>query len=406
MGVSANTTHQDPDFPAELQQRPAWTGGPTVAILCSGFGLGFYIPGLLISRKLRQLGMTTEVEVFESLMPEDKLAMVERNRRAYHANFQVALASQKIPMDIRDSLSSEAVAATLEKWCRLDCRAFICLSGHWVPVLDRYWAVRPDIPRQTDLLYLDASLAPSWRQLASLRSDYASPYREIGLYDSAHSQVRFSIAVGNEGPLPYASRAPRLVAHGGGWGIGTFQEQLTELEVKGYNLDVACYGIQQDHEAVSGRRYFLDDPIWRTWHRNEQGEHTFPPFAEWPTDSTVSKFVTPTDCHGMHHVVRAAKAIISKPGAGTLIDSFAAATPLVLLEPFGPHEASNGRVWESKGFGIRFEDWAAAGYPPEVLEQLHHNLLAERNRAQDYAAHFAKPLMQIDPQERGTCQPS
>ena len=35
MGVSANTTHQDPDLPPELQQRPAWTGGPTVAILCS-----------------------------------------------------------------------------------------------------------------------------------------------------------------------------------------------------------------------------------------------------------------------------------------------------------------------------------------------------------------------------------
>ena len=62
----------------------------------ASFGGGYEAVTWTKRRKLRQLGMTTEVEVFESLMPEDKLAMVERNRRAYHANFQVALASQKI----------------------------------------------------------------------------------------------------------------------------------------------------------------------------------------------------------------------------------------------------------------------------------------------------------------------
>ena len=33
----------------------------SVMILCSGFGLGFYIPGLLIGEKLRRMGIGTEV---------------------------------------------------------------------------------------------------------------------------------------------------------------------------------------------------------------------------------------------------------------------------------------------------------------------------------------------------------
>ena len=66
-------------------------------ILCSGFGLGFYIPGLLIGEKLRCFGIRSEVEVFESLLPPTKIQMVEKNRQAYHESFRVAIASQKVP---------------------------------------------------------------------------------------------------------------------------------------------------------------------------------------------------------------------------------------------------------------------------------------------------------------------
>ncbi|MFD1905311.1 hypothetical protein ACFTAO_32070 [Paenibacillus rhizoplanae] len=44
----------------------------TVTILCSGFGLGFYVPGLLLERKFTAMGLQAEVEVFEALMPDHK----------------------------------------------------------------------------------------------------------------------------------------------------------------------------------------------------------------------------------------------------------------------------------------------------------------------------------------------
>ena len=43
-----------------------------VTILCSGFGLGFYVPGLLINYDLKDKGIDSEVMVFENYIVKDK----------------------------------------------------------------------------------------------------------------------------------------------------------------------------------------------------------------------------------------------------------------------------------------------------------------------------------------------
>jgi UDP-N-acetylglucosamine:LPS N-acetylglucosamine transferase len=68
-------------------------------------------------------------------------------------------------------------------------------------------------------------------------------------------------------------------------------------------------------------------------------------------------------------------AVVSKPGGGTLLDSLAAATPVVLLPPWGEPEAKNGALWEELGFGIDVERWRKTGFDHHVLEDLHHRLL-------------------------------
>jgi len=364
-----------------------------VVLLCSGFGLGFYIPGILIAEKLKRLGVVTEVEVFESLLPENKIAMVEKSRQAYQASFRVALASQKIPADIRQSWDAGAVELLLARWSKEDCRHFICLSGHWVYVLDLYRQMRLDKEIHVDLLYLDADLSPSWKQLRKFKPDYAEPYQAVGLYDHARKEVRYSIDMNVEPPLPYSARSGRLVVHGGGWGIGTFNEYVPELERAGYGLDIVCYARPDSVAGPSGRRYYLDDPTWRTWHRNEGGRHTFPPFAELASDSGAILFKPQFKCHGLHRVIRKAMAIVSKPGAGSLIDSFGSATPLIMLEPFGPHEEANAEIWAASGFGIQHHQWAAAGYPISTLEKLHANLTEQRAKVEDYSQAYFKTLI-------------
>jgi len=169
-------------------------GSQNVLILCSGFGLGHYIPGLLIRDKLRRLGVAADVGVFESLLPATKVEMVEKNRKAYHESFLVALTSQKVPTDSRKSLDLAAVDACLADWERLDRRDFIVISGHWVTVLDRYRDRRPNTTIRADLLYLDVDRPPSWKWLYKYRPDYAQGYREVRLYDPAVLACRYSIA--------------------------------------------------------------------------------------------------------------------------------------------------------------------------------------------------------------------
>ena len=75
--------------------------------------------------------------------------------------------------------------------------------------------------------------------------------------------------------------------------------------------------------------------------------------------------------------------MVSKPGGGTLLDSLTAATPIVLLPPWGEPEAKNGELWEELGFGIDFQRWRETGFDYRVLEDLHHRLLEAGEQAFD-----------------------
>jgi len=338
------------------------------------------------------MGIRTEMEVFESLLPPTKIQMVEKNRQAYHESFQVALASQKVPSDTRDSLNAAAVESMLARWRKLACRHFICLSGHWVHVLDMYREMYCDRPISADLLYLDADLSPSWKWLRKLKPEYAPGYREVRVYDHGSNDVLYSIDMNVEPPLPYDERESRLVVHGGGWGIGTFRQHIPDLESAGYGLDIVCYAQSEAGTCTANRRYFMDIPTWRTWHRDREGKHTFPPFGEILSSAPVA-FAPQTHCNGLHRIIRGALGIVSKPGAGTLIDSLGSATPLIMLEPFGPHEERNAEVWLALGFGVPYHVWAEAGFPASMLAELHLNLTGRRARLKDYAQDYAETVL-------------
>ncbi|WP_019911062.1 hypothetical protein [Paenibacillus sp. HW567] len=363
----------------------------TVTILCSGFGLGFYVPGLLIELRLKALGIQAEAEVFETLMTDGKKKQTDDSRKAYRESFAVALTSQKIPGDIRNSLDMTAVETMFARWRSEGRRHFIVLSGHWVHVMDMYRETAAQ-PISVDLLYIDADLSPSWKNLRKLNPGYADGYHEVNLYDRGKREVRCSISAGALEPLPAHTRNGRLVVHGGGWGIGTFRQKFNELESAGYQLDIAAYSVGEISDETAGRHYYMNDPEWRTWRRDEEGKYTFPPFSR-VRQSATNSFPPCRHYHeGMFGVIRQAAAVISKPGGGALIDSLASGTPLVLLEPFGPHEKINSDLWEALGFGIRYEQWQQTGFDSEELRRLSGNIIAAREGYPDYAASYAERL--------------
>jgi UDP-N-acetylglucosamine:LPS N-acetylglucosamine transferase len=225
-----------------------------------------------------------------------------------------------------------------------------------------------------------------------LKPEYATGYREVRLYDLARLDVMYSIDMNVDGPLATHSRSNRLVVHGGGWGIGTFEQRIPDIEKAGYELDVVCYARSEAAANSNGRRYVMDDPSWRTWYRNDAGDLTFPPFGAIDSSGEVA-FTPQTECHGLHRLIRSAQAIVSKPGAGTLIDSFGAATPIIMLEAFGPHEERNAEVWSARGFGIPYREWVNAGCRSSSLHELQRNLVARRSEVKDYAGDYAATVL-------------
>ncbi|MCD1257606.1 UDP-glucuronosyltransferase [Paenibacillus athensensis] len=349
----------------------------TITILSSGFGLGFYIPALLLERQLQERGVNAEVVVFEQYIVADKKERIAANRQDYHENFAVALVAQKMPTDIRSSIDFPAVEKLLDRWQQEERRDFIIFSGHWVYVIDMYRERLGGAGLNADLLYVDAGLSPSWKGIKRFVPDYAARYREVWLFDAEAQDVRLRIPVSGEPVVPYEAREPRLVLHGGGWGMGTYLSKAEELESRAYGLDIVIAHADEAKLSESNR-YYMNDPAWEAWEKDpEAGAYIFPKFGQIVPGQTP-EFTSQSSHHRLYDVIRQAKAVISKPGGATLIDSLSSATPIVFLDPFGPHEQKNADLWIRLGFGVSYETWQQSGYAPELLESLHQALLAHR----------------------------
>lgn len=365
-----------------------------VTILCSGFGLGFYIPGLLVARGLEKRGVSSDVMVFEALLSPEKQRRIDDSKAAYHNHFAAAQLATRLPKDIRDSIDVEAAQYLIEQWDTEEREHFIALSGNWVYILDWYRDYRIRSGRsapQVDLLYVDSDYSPSWKSMKRFVPDFHSRYREVWLYRAETGDIQRCIPIGEEAPVPYDNRRASYVVHGGGWGIGTYRSEAEELARQGIAFDIVAYLEEEAALAKDGNRCFMNDPNWKAWNTSPGEMPSFPPFAELvPGEKPI--YETPLEHHGLYGVIRYASGIISKPGAGTLMDSLASATPLILLEPFGKHEAHNAALWQQLGFGIPIAEWKAAGYSTETLRPLHVRLLAARAEAKDYIAEYANAL--------------
>jgi hypothetical protein len=353
-----------------------------VTVLTSGVALGVHVPGLLLARRLREAGVQAEIEVLERLLAPETRSRIPASKAAFHRDFRTALAGQRLARDLSPALDDAGVAAVFDRWWADDRRRFVALSGFWIPVLDRY-AERAGVELDVDLCHVDSVPSPSFEQCTP-RTGGTARYRDVWLLDAERGEVPLTIPVAHVPPVPWSRRPARYLAHGGGWGMGTYAERARALASWGLDIDVVAYEPADLDPNRPAGRYFMLDPGWHPW--DDDG---FPPFGQVGADGSVL-FRRSRDHHASFDLARHARAMISKPGGGTLMDSLAAATPVVLLEPFGPHEARNAELWRRLGFGLPFEDWWRGGCSAAALEPLHGNLLAARSEVPSYAEVLAK----------------
>lgn len=351
----------------------------SIAILTSGVALGVHVPGLLLARRLAEADVPVRVDVFERHLPPDQLDRIAASMISFHRNFRVAKAGLRMAGRNAVGLPEDAVDLLVSDWAAEDVDLLVVLSGFWLPAAYRYAASRPGT--QVHACHVDSVASPSFAADVSRVPDAHRERVErhdVWLLAEESGSVARTIPVSREEPLPWSARNGRLLAHGGGWGMGTYAADADGLAAKGFPVDIVAYERSDLAGTDDGRRYFMLDPDWHPWQ-----DDGFPPFGEIRPDGVVA-YRRGTAHHDAFHLTRAALAVLSKPGGGTLMDSLAAATPVVLLAPFGDHEARNARLWERLGFGISLADWLRGGCELAELERLHHNLRAARTRVASY----------------------
>ncbi|MBB5441243.1 hypothetical protein HDC92_004950 [Pedobacter sp. AK017] len=358
---------------------------PLITVLCAGPGLGFYVPGIVVHRQLKSAGLTSAVHVYEGLLMADKQQNIPKAKINFHRNFSFALMGQNLAKDPSPYLDELAVQHLLTQWQSENRTHFIVFSGFWIPVLNRYMELCAS-QLSIELCHIDAANSTSW----GLFKTALPEFKHVWFNNWEDKSISYYIDISGETIAPYTQRDGYLI-HGGGWGMGTYKEKLHGLNDLQFKLKVIAY----EHKDLENRnklsQYYLIDPDWNTWDLDAAGAHQFPPFGLVATDGTLN-YHAAGNYPEVYDLVMQSKAIISKPGAGTLIDSLSSATPLIFLEPFGSYENKNALLWKHFGLGISLQDWLGTGCSTAVLEKSHNRLLEVKGNAKNYVQHYINNL--------------
>jgi hypothetical protein len=350
----------------------------SIAVLGGGPGLGFYIPGLILKYQLETYGYHATFYTYESYLDIQVQDKLKSTMFKFHSNFKAALFSQKLAKPIIDSIDEPSCAELFRNWEQQGTRNFLVFSGHWIPILKRYGQKNTGIT--VYLCHIDVVDSTSW-------SLYETPepfFRHTWFWDWQHKKTNYYLDISGEEIIPFSQREERYITHGGGWGMGTYLEKINTINNRSVYLDVIFY---DDNDFKNGlnrnNNYYLIDTGWKYWKKDASGNHLFPPFGKYVEgEETIYHHHKPYP--EVYDVIKNKWGIISKPGAGTLLDSFSAATPLIVLEPFGDYEDKNGRLWIELGFGVSFDDWQHSDCPAELMKTLHDNIVSARKTTANF----------------------
>lgn len=341
--------------------------------------MGVYIPALAVRHQLDKLKIHSEVVVLESLIVEEKRNKIKDTKRIFHKDFRVAKKGHEMARDITPSLDRDLLEELFQHWKSEGRYFFIVFSGFWMPILMEYrkFVYPKDI--YADLVIVDSEISPSWK---SYKRDYPKGFNIIRLFNCDENRIGKKIFTTKEAIPDFSSREDRVVIHGGGWGMGTYQNYIPELNDNGIDLNVVAY-FNEDLRRIKRNRYFMVDPNWQPWHKDKNNKVVFPPFGEILEDRDTV-FTNREEYNELFYVILNSKGIVSKPGGSSLIDSLASATPMIFLEALGAHEEKNAELWINLGFGITYEEWKNSGFSFDMLKKLHTNLLKEQKYKNDY----------------------
>jgi hypothetical protein len=304
--------------------------------------------------------------VLEEYLSDDKLINIQRTRVAYHKDFRLALVGQRFAArNLTIQVDEVRMAPLLDRWRTADRLHFVVLSGYWLPTLNH---LLPSMRNYSvELLHIDSYPSISWKE-----ARLEVPFKDIWWASWDCRKVLYRMAIEDDSIVGFDCRDNKMVVHGGGWGLGSYHTCIPTITNAEFSVDLVTYSVE-DH-YFSGRNItpLKISADWQPWTKGPNGEFLYPPIAG---DNHMTKS---GHSHELYRRIRTARAIVSKPGGATLLESFSSATPVLFTEPYGEHEKRNAELWIYLGFGAWFDDWKSSRCSIHFLEALYKNIYAYR----------------------------
>lgn len=348
-------------------------------ILCSGVALGVYIPAVALKNRLMKQGVHCQMFILENLIHEKKQKSILENKKAFHQNFKLALLGQRMSTDFSSNIDPVLLEALFQGWQSEGIDQFIVFSGFWMPILADY-SERPGVETlSVSALHMDADISSSWKR----QVEFSDLKKDVWFFHHGQGKVLQFIRSVSETPIPWEQRHERIMVHGGGWGMGTYQKSIPVLEFNGFRLDILTYQSTEIDHSKTKNRYYLVNPDWNPWEKGADGNYTYPPVSEvLPGQEMI--YHMGDEHHRLFDIFKANYAVVSKPGGSSLMDSLNSATPIVFMDPFGDYETKNAELWVSLGLGIYWNDWKESDFNLDKLKKCHENLLNYWHKLPDY----------------------
>ncbi|MFC3032906.1 hypothetical protein ACFOEE_10275 [Pseudoalteromonas fenneropenaei] len=337
-----------------------------VLILTAASGLGTFAPAWRLAQHFRQRGISAALYCLEQCYSANAIEQLKKTQRRCQADFRAAKMIQQLlekqSVDIVDAIDKDKFADLQTQWQQQHFTRCIVFSGFWLRVLTE---LAPELLTQfpVDAVHLDAVDATSWLHAQTSVQPANVVVSHHWLYRDESKEI--NLLFPTETAQSWPARANKVLCHGGGWHISQFDEVINELTAHQIHCDFISSQDSLCHPLV---REIVSHNDWQPWLQPEQ----LPTLTV--ADEVISK---PNAIDYFSALVRNSRAIISKPGGASLLDSLVHATPLIFLPAYGQYEQKNAEHWIAQGFAIEFSDWLAQGMPWSTINQLHLNLLAQ-----------------------------
>ena len=346
-----------------------------INFLTSSLALGVYTPALIIHNKLKKQGIDTSFFTFEECFYEEKREKIQGNKKLYHENPKAAILGQKLVSNVNNSLDYTIINHVFNSIINSEKDEYLFVfSGLWMPVITEIFP--KSFYEKIILIHIDSTISPSWKNCN------LSMFKSVYFFDFLNKRINYYLDIGEDKATDFHSKNKKIIVHGGGWGMGNYQDAVLPLIEKGWELDLICY-FDSDIVNHPNINNYLFDQNWKAWETDLSGSHSFPPICKIENENRQGQLLQNDDFHESYNLTKTSAGIISKPGGGTLLDSFSSETPIIFMDSVGKHEDYNKEIWKHLNFGMDFSTFTDKPDVYEVLMSMSDNIKESKSNARN-----------------------